>query len=153
MDAVDQGVQSKTAYKIVTAVRNMLNNLDKETYQAWEAQSAAVGACDSVEDQIEAYVLYGEDGAEDIDRAKIVEAVTYDITPKMFLDVKRLVIEEYDADGNGKIKMEEVKKALDSMELTDRQKAAIFQMFHMGWKNNPYGDASSIRDAYEAVKK
>jgi len=52
----------------------------------------------------------------------------------------QIVLKKYDADQNGSIKQEEAENALDSLDLTNEQKSALWQSTNKGWKekNNPY---------------
>ena len=105
-----------------------------------------------VSEQIEAYALYGDSDSVETNRARMTEAAKYEVTPQMYLQMYRLVSEKYDTDGNGSFKQDEVKAALNSTNYSNKQKAAIFQLFGITWKKNPYGNTSSIRDAYQAAK-
>ena len=152
LKAMDFGMSRETALKVTEAVAALPELPDGKGYKDWQKQDAAVNAVTDGKEQIEAYALYGDSDSVETNRARMTEAANYDVTPQMFLEMYRMVIEKYDADGNGKIKQDEVKAALNSTDYTNRQKAALFQLFGISWKTNPYGNTTSIRDAYEAAQ-
>ena len=124
-----------------------------ESYSQKDRQTAAVAACSTAKDQILTYAAYGSRENEKTTIAKFTAAASYSVTPELYLEVVKKVSSGYDADQNGTISQKELRKALDSMKnLTQNQKAALYQLFDVGWKTNPYGNTKDIREAYQKAK-
>lgn len=150
---VENGLSANTSLRIVNAVAALPELPEGESYDTSERQLAAVQACGTPEEQIIAYAMYGTSTSAKTNTAKFTAALAYDVTPEMYLEARALAKASYDADANGSLKQEEVVAALEAMDLTDRQRAALFQLFDSGWKKNPYGNTADIRDAYAAAKE
>ena len=149
LKAMNFGMSKGTALKVTEAVAKLPEDQKKKD---WQKQEAAVSSLTDVSEQIEAYALYGDSDSVETNRARMTAAAKYEVTPQMYLQMYRLVSEKYDTDGNGSFKQDEVKAALNSTNYSNKQKAAIFQLFGITWKKNPYGNTSSIRDAYQTAK-
>ena len=150
---MENGLSANTSLRIVNAVAALPELPEGESYDTSERQLAAVQACGTPEEQIIAYAMYGTSTSAKTNTAKFTAALAYDVTPEMYLEARALAKASYDADANGSLKQEEVVAALEAMDLTDRQRAALFQLFDSGWKKNPYGNTADIRDAYAAAKE
>ena len=153
LKCVDTGLDRKTAAKVAQAVSAMPSLPYGESYSQKDRQTAAVAACSTAKDQILAYAAYGSRENEKTTIAKFTAAASYSVTPELYLEVVKKVSSGYDADQNGTISQKELRKALDSMKnLTQNQKAALYQLFDVGWKTNPYGNTKDIREAYQKAK-
>ena len=65
------------------------------------------------------------------------------------MNAKALAKADFNKDNNNSLNSKEVEAALRSMDLTNRQRAALWQMFGINWKKNPFENTADIRTAYE----
>lgn len=149
LEAVDLGLNREKAKEVVEAV-DALPKLPKgEEYTSDQKTLAALSACDTAEEQIIVYATYGSSDDVITTTAKFTAAAKYDVTPEMYLKAKALAKADFNKDNNNSLNSKEVEAALRSMDLTNRQRAALWQMFGIKWKKNPFGNTADIRTAYE----
>ena len=149
LEAVDLGLNREKAKEVVEAV-DALPKLPKgEEYTSDQKTLAALSVCDTAEEQIIVYATYGSSDDVITTTAKFTAAAKYDVTPEMYLKAKALAKADFNKDNNNSLNSKEVEAALRSMDLTNRQRAALWQMFGINWKKNPFGNTADIRTAYE----
>lgn len=98
---------------------------------------AIVDAFDSVNDQIAALETEMSEG--EIEKIQI--GYSRSVTPEMYVASKEAMYAQDDAgDNNNSTSQMEAKYALDGMDLTDSQKAVLWQLANKSWKpySNPY---------------
>lgn len=157
VDAYLRGIENEltpsASLRIVNAVAALPKLPEGESYGTSDRQLAAIKACQTPEEQIKAYATYGTSDDAKTNTAKFTAALAYDVTPELYLEARALAYASYNTDGNDSLKQDEVVAALNAMDLTKRQRAALWQLFGASWKKNPYGNTADIRDAYAAAKE
>lgn len=149
LEYVDLGLNREKAKEVVEAVAALPKLPKGEEYTSDQKKLAALSVCDTAEEQIIVYATYGSSDDVITTTAKFTAAAKYDVTPEMYLKAKALAKADFNKDNNNSLNSKEVEAALRSMDLTNRQRAALWQMFGINWKKNPFGNTADIRTAYE----
>lgn len=149
LEYVDLGLNREKAKEVVEAVAALPKLPKGEEYTSDQKKLAALSVCDTEEEQIIVYATYGSSDDVITTTAKFTAAAKYDVTPEMYLKAKALAKADFNKDNNNSLNSKEVEAALRSMDLTNRQRAALWQMFGINWKKNPFGNTADIRTAYE----
>lgn len=152
LEALELGLSKESAYKATMAVAALPELPNGESYSVGEKQAEAMKVCKTVEEQIIVYATYGADDDAKTTIAKFAAAEKYGATPMHYIEARKLAKEKYN-EGSENLNSKEVAAALRSMDLTNAQRAALWQMFGIGWKKNPFGNTADIRTAYEKAKE
>ena len=139
---IDEDYDTETAFNAALIIRDASEDIDK--YKAiYESDADLEDAGAALRIVLNKY-SYKADVAED-----------YDIDAKEFSEMK-ITLPKYDADGNGSYKQAEVKATLDSMNLTNDERAALWQIQSgsTSAKNNPYNKSigQAVINALKASK-
>ena len=166
-DFVAAGLDDDTAYELA----NTLNGLEplegEDTVSGLQRYRAVVDAGLTEDEQMT--VLSGL--MTESEYGKLQTGYSFGVTPAAYVTYKEL-LPQYDADGNGSFKQEEVEAAIDALgtggggimlpstgapsagniSLTNAEKAALWQMANKSWKpkNNPY-DTYVGQQVYDAL--
>lgn len=133
---ISAGVPEETAYRATQALDNLKPAPGKKSVTELQKCSAVVDTTDSHDAQMKMLSeIMGESSFK-----KLQVATDYQVTPKTYVSVKQM-LPDFDADGNGSYKSDEVRMCLNSIpHLKQEARAALWQMLtgSKSAKNNPY---------------
>ena len=165
------GLSDEASYELTGALNALEPEDGKDTVSSLQRYRAVVDAGLSVDEQMAAFSTLMDES----EYARVQTGYSFGVTPAAYVSYKE-TLPLYDADGNGSFKQEEVEAAIDAMSggglqnwnngltnwndpaegktlnLTNEQKAALWQMQNKSWKprNNPYNTAISEK-VYNAL--
>lgn len=142
------GLSSEDAYNLTEILGALEPEAGKDSVSSLQKYRAVIDAGLTEKEQMTALSgLMGES-----EYAKLQAGYNYGVTPEVYVSCKEL-LPQYNADGNGNYKQEEVRAAIDALSgLSTDQKAALWQIQNKSWKptNNPYSKSVG-RKVYDAL--
>lgn len=161
---MDAGLTDEKAAKVAEALRALKPEKGKDKVSDLQRyRTVATAALTDKEKMAALSTMMGESEYKKLDIGS-----RHGVTPIMYVTFKEKLL-EYDKDANGTFKQEEVTKAIRAMtgsginlpkhdgssfNLTNKQRAALWQMANSSWKpyKNPF-DTSVGAQVYNALKK
>ena len=158
---VAAGLDDDAAYDLANSLNALKPEDGKDTVSNLQRYRAVVDAGLSADEQM---TVLGEMMTES-EYGKLQTGYSYGVTPEAYVTFREL-LPQFDLDGNGTFKQEEVEAAIDSMgggsgivlpgggsqSLTVTQQAVLWQLANKSWKakNNPYS-TSVGQKVYDAL--
>jgi hypothetical protein len=152
----DSGLSAQEAARTLIAMHGLQPIEGKDRVSGLQKWRAAIDSNESVEDQMAALAV----NMTPTQYTKVVVANDYGVEPEAWVKVQEM-LPDYDADGNGRYKQDEVTDAVNaigrSLGLTRDQKAVLWQLISgaASEKNNPYNSkvGKQVIDAVEKLKE
>ena len=139
------GVYEDDAYQIAVELGNLKPEDGYQNVRDIQKMETVAAYDLSEEDKVAALKAVVPEATGD----KIQKAYDYGVQPEDYVLFRRTV-ERYDMDGSGRISQKECKAALDSMDLTNQERAVLWQIYTNGKpENNPY----SVRIGREVAEE
>lgn len=140
---VSAGMDDEAAYQISTAMEDLEPEDGEDTVSQMQRYKTITESGISEDEQMEALSSIMPES----EFAKLQAGYAEGVTPGSYLQFKEL-LPDFDADGNGSFKQEEVTAAIEAIPgLTNAQRAALWQMQNKSWKptRNPFNTSVSQR--------
>lgn len=140
---VSAGMNDEAAYQISTAMEDLEPEDGEDTVSQMQRYKTITESGISEDEQMEALSSIMPES----EFAKLQAGYAEGVTPGSYLQFKEL-LPDFDADGNGSFKQDEVTAAIEAIPgLTNAQRAALWQMQNKSWKptRNPFNTSVSQR--------
>ena len=152
LDAIDGGLDTQSAKDVALGMAELTPDEGKKTVSDVQKWRAAIDAVDGADAQHDALLAVMKDST----KQKYEIADSYGIEARTWVQLKE-ILPQFDEDGNGSYKGEEIENAIDAMnghggimlpggdgpqQLTNEMRAALWQLFtgSKSAKNNPYSE-------------
>lgn len=152
LDAIDGGLDTQSAKDVALGMAELTPDEGKKTVSDVQKWRAAIDAVDGADAQHDALLAVMKDST----KQKYEIADSYGIEARTWVQLKE-ILPQFDEDGNGSYKGEEIENAIDTMnghggimlpggdgpqQLTNEMRAVLWQLFtgSKSAKNNPYSE-------------
>lgn len=152
LDAIDGGLDTQRAKDVALGMAELTPDEGKKTVSDVQKWRAAIDAVDGADAQHDALLAVMKDST----KQKYEIADSYGIEARTWVQLKE-ILPQFDEDGNGSYKGEEIENAIDAMnghggimlpggdgpqQLTNEMRAVLWQLFtgSKSAKNNPYSE-------------
>lgn len=152
LDAIDGGLDTQSAKDVALGMAELTPDEGKKTVSDVQKWRAAIDAVDGADAQHDALLAVMKDST----KQKYEIADSYGIEARTWVQLKE-ILPQFDEDGNGSYKGEEIENAIDAMnghggimlpggdgpqQLTNEMRAVLWQLFtgSKSAKNNPYSE-------------
>lgn len=152
LDAIDGGLDTQRAKDVALGMAELTPDEGKKTVSDVQKWRAAIDAVDGADAQHDALLAVMKDST----KQKYEIADSYGIEARTWVQLKE-ILPQFDEDGNGSYKGEEIENAIDTMnghggimlpggdgpqQLTNEMRAVLWQLFtgSKSAKNNPYSE-------------
>lgn len=152
LDAIDGGLDTQRAKDVALGMAELTLDEGKKTVSDVQKWRAAIDAVDGADAQHDALLAVMKDST----KQKYEIADSYGIEARTWVQLKE-ILPQFDEDGNGSYKGEEIENAIDAMnghggimlpggdgpqQLTNEMRAVLWQLFtgSKSAKNNPYSE-------------
>ena len=152
LDAIDGGLGTQRAKDVALGMAELTPDEGKKTVSDVQKWRAAIDAVDGADAQHDALLAVMKDST----KQKYEIADSYGIEARTWVQLKE-ILPQFDEDGNGSYKGEEIENAIDAMnghggimlpggdgpqQLTNEMRAVLWQLFtgSKSAKNNPYSE-------------
>lgn len=152
LDAIDGGLDTQRAKDVALGMAELAPEEGKKTVSDVQKWRAAIDAVDGTSAQRDALLAVMKDST----KQKYEIADSYGIEARTWVQLKE-ILPQFDEDGNGSYKGEEIENAIDAMnghggimlpggdgpqQLTNEMRAVLWQLFtgSKSAKNNPYSE-------------
>lgn len=152
LDAIDGGLDAQSAKDVALGMAELAPEEGKKTVSDMQKWRAAIDAVDGTSAQRDALLAVMKDST----KQKYEIADSYGIEARTWVQLKE-ILPQFDEDGNGSYKGEEVENAIDALnghsgimlpggdgpqQLTNEMRAVLWQLFtgSKSAKNNPYSE-------------
>lgn len=152
LDAIDGGLDTQRAKDVALGMAELTPDEGKKTVSDVQKWRAAIDAVDGADAQHDALLAVMKDST----KQKYEIADSYGIEARTWVQLKE-ILPQFDEDGNGSNKGEEIENAIDAMnghggimlpggdgpqQLTNEMRAVLWQLFtgSKSAKNNPYSE-------------
>ena len=152
LDAIDGGLDAQSAKGVALGMAELAPEEGKKTVSDVQKWRAAIDAVDGTSAQRDALLAVMKDST----KQKYEIADSYGIEARTWVQLKE-ILPQFDEDGNGSYKGEEVENAIDALnghsgiilpggdgpqQLTNEMRAVLWQLFtgSKSAKNNPYSE-------------
>lgn len=152
LDAIDGGLDTQRAKDVALGMAELTPDDGKKTVSDVQKWRAAIDAVDGADAQHDALLAVMKDST----KQKYEIADSYGIEARTWVQLKE-ILPQFDEDGNGSYKGEEIENAIDAMnghggimlpggdgpqQLTNEMRAVLWQLFtgSKSAKNNPYSE-------------
>lgn len=152
LDAIDGGLDTQSAKDVALGMAELTPDEGKKTVSDVQKWRAAIDAVDGADAQHDALLAVMKDST----KQKYEIADSYGIEARTWVQLKE-ILPQFDEDGNGSYKVEEIENAIDTMnghggimlpggdgpqQLTNEMRAVLWQLFtgSKSAKNNPYSE-------------
>ena len=132
---MDAGLDSEDAYELASDMADLEPEAGTDQVSDLQRWRLCVDSFSNEMFQLSSLCGYmTEDQYEKVERA-----YSFGVKPKSYVTMKER-LPQYDSDRNGSITQAEAKAAIDGMNVSNNQKAVLWQMVDSGWsaKSNPY---------------
>lgn len=140
---IESGLDDEAAYQISSAMEDLEPEDGEDSVSKMQRYKAITESGISAEDQMAAMAAVMTES----EYSKLQAGYAAGVMPESYIRFKEL-LPEYDADGNGSFKQEEVEAAIRAIPgLSNAQRAALWQMQNKSWKpsGNPFSTSVSQR--------
>lgn len=152
LDAIDGGLDTQSAKDVALGMAELTPDEGKKTVSDVQKWRVAIDAVDGADAQHDALLAVMKDST----KQKYEIADSYGIEARTWVQLKE-ILPQFDEDGNGSYKGEEIENAIDAMnghggimlpggdgpqQLTNEMRAVLWQLFtgSKSAKNNPYSE-------------
>ena len=152
LDAIDGGLDTQRAKDVALGMAELTPDEGKKTVSDVQKWRVAIDAVDGADAQHDALLAVMKDST----KQKYEIADSYGIEARTWVQLKE-ILPQFDEDGNGSYKGEEIENAIDAMnghggimlpggdgpqQLTNEMRAVLWQLFtgSKSAKNNPYSE-------------
>lgn len=152
LDAIDGGLDTQSAKDVALGMAELTPDEGKKTVSDVQKWRVAIDAVDGADAQHDALLAVMKDST----KQKYEIADSYGIEARTWVQLKE-ILPQFDEDGNGSYKGEEIENAIDTMnghggimlpggdgpqQLTNEMRAVLWQLFtgSKSAKNNPYSE-------------